>query len=75
MQMQIFDTMTQEYLQATEHWFAYVQSAGMHLMAILIVIQMSLKISKNIISGEGDAMRMTITAIKHLIILGFCITS
>jgi len=70
MQMQIFDTMTQEYLQATEHWFAYVQSAGMHLMAILIVIQMSLKISKNIISGEGDAMRMTITAIKHLIILG-----
>jgi len=70
MQMQIFDTMTQEYLQATEHWFAYVQSAGMHLMAILIVIQMSLKISKNIISGEGDAMRMTITAIKHLVILG-----
>ena len=69
MQIQIFDTMTQEYLQATQAWFSQVESAGMHLMVILIVIQMSLKISKNIITGEGNAAGMMVTTIKHLVIL------
>ena len=69
MQMQIFDTMTEEYLQATQHWFAAVESAGMHLMVILLVIQFTLKISKHIISGEGHALGMMTQTLKHLILL------
>ncbi len=69
MQIQIFDTITQEYLQATQHWFNQVESAGMHLMVILVLIQFTLKISKNILSGEGNLTGMMINTIKNLIVI------
>ncbi len=69
MQIQIFDTITQEYLQATQHWFNQVESAGMHLMVILVLIQFTLKISKNILSGEGNLTGMMIHTIKNLIVI------
>ena len=69
MQIQIFDTITQEYLQATQHWFTQVESAGMHLMVILVLIQFTLKIGKNILSGEGNLTGMMINTVKQLVIL------
>ena len=69
MQIQIFDTITQEYLQATQHWFNQVETAGMHLMMILVLIQFTLKISKNILSGEGNLTGMMINTIKNLIVI------
>lgn len=69
MQMQIFDTMTQEYLQATQTWFSQVQTEGMHLMVILVLIQFTLKISKNILSGDGNLTGMLVNTVKHLTII------
>ena len=69
MQIQIFDTITQEYLQATQHWFSQVETAGMHLMVILALIQFSLKICKNILSGEGNLTGMMINTVKQILII------
>ncbi len=69
MQMQIFDTMTNEYLQATQHWFSQVEAAGMTLMVILLVIQLTLKLSKVILTGEGNAVTMMVHSIKNIVLL------
>ncbi len=69
MQMQIFDTMTGEYLQATQNWFSQVETAGMILMVILLVIQLTLKLSKSIMTGEGNAMTMMVHSIKNIVLL------
>lgn len=68
-EVQIFDTITQEFMTMTQKLYGGIQSFGIHLAVLLVLIQFMLHVSKDILNGKADAMRIMFKAINALMIL------